>query len=290
VRLNYQIDQKNNILLTKIKNYLGGNIGYRKTQDTYRYDSTSYGSARKVIKYFDRYFLLSRKHIDFLRFRKVYVELYLAQYSGIELLMKPKFNNIVKNLNSSFYNKRDYSTSIPASSANIGHEIYLNKLNPFWVTGFSDGESTFSVKFKKRSNLTWQVLPVFQIGLNIKDKDIIYKIKSFFNETGIVSFDYKNSKVYYTINKISDLSSIVISHFEAYPLQSDKKIDFDLWVEIIRIMESKNHLTSEGFLKILSLKTVLNRGLSKKLAEEFSEVIYLTRPKLKLSDDVLNNY
>ncbi|WP_431998965.1 LAGLIDADG family homing endonuclease [Streptomyces fungicidicus] len=49
MRLNYQIDQNNNILLTKIKNYLGGNIGYRKSQYTYYYGSTSFGSARNVI-------------------------------------------------------------------------------------------------------------------------------------------------------------------------------------------------------------------------------------------------
>ncbi|KAK0072197.1 hypothetical protein PV326_000312, partial [Microctonus aethiopoides] len=62
IRLNYQIDQKNNILLTKIKNYLGGNIGYRKSQDTYYYGSTSFGSARNVIEYFNRFNLQSRKH------------------------------------------------------------------------------------------------------------------------------------------------------------------------------------------------------------------------------------
>lgn len=72
IRLNYQIDQKNNTLLIKIKDYLGGNIGYRKSQDTYYYGSTSFGVAKNVINYFDRYNLQSRKHISYLRWRKVY--------------------------------------------------------------------------------------------------------------------------------------------------------------------------------------------------------------------------
>ena len=72
VRLNYQIDQKNNILLTKIKNYLGGNIGYRKIQDTYYYGSTTFGSAKNVIEYFNKFNLQSRKHISYLKWRKVY--------------------------------------------------------------------------------------------------------------------------------------------------------------------------------------------------------------------------
>lgn len=73
IRLNYQIDQKNNILLMKIQNYLGGNIGYRKSQDTYYYGSTSFGSAKNVIEYFNQFNLQSRKHVSYLRWRKVYL-------------------------------------------------------------------------------------------------------------------------------------------------------------------------------------------------------------------------
>ena len=72
IRLNFQIDQKSDLLLNIIKEYLGGNIGYRKSQDTYYYGSTSFGSAKRVIEYFDQYHLQSRKHISYLRWRKVY--------------------------------------------------------------------------------------------------------------------------------------------------------------------------------------------------------------------------
>jgi len=43
VRLNFQIDQKKNDILISIKNFLGVNIGYRKSQDTYYYGSTGFG-------------------------------------------------------------------------------------------------------------------------------------------------------------------------------------------------------------------------------------------------------
>jgi len=72
IRLNFQIDQKSDLLLNIIKEYLGGNIAYRKSQDTYYYGSTNFGSAKRVIEYFDRYHLQSRKHISYLRWRKVY--------------------------------------------------------------------------------------------------------------------------------------------------------------------------------------------------------------------------
>lgn len=73
VRLNYQIDQKKDYILILIKGFLGGNIGYRKSQDTYYYGSTSYGSAKNVISYFDRYHMLSTKHVNYLKWRKAYI-------------------------------------------------------------------------------------------------------------------------------------------------------------------------------------------------------------------------
>lgn len=71
--LNYQIDQKNNDILILIKEFFGGNIGYRKSQDIYYYGSTSFGSANKVVKYFDEYHLQSNKYINYLKWRKAYV-------------------------------------------------------------------------------------------------------------------------------------------------------------------------------------------------------------------------
>jgi hypothetical protein len=71
--LSFQIDQKYKDILIIISNYLGGNIGYRWTQDTYYYSSTSFGSARKVINYFDKFTLLSSKFVHYLKWRKAYL-------------------------------------------------------------------------------------------------------------------------------------------------------------------------------------------------------------------------
>jgi hypothetical protein len=49
VRLDLDIDQKKNDLF---RNNFGGNIDYIKTQDTYYYSYTSFGSAKYIVKYF----------------------------------------------------------------------------------------------------------------------------------------------------------------------------------------------------------------------------------------------
>jgi hypothetical protein len=92
VRLNYQVDQKTKDILMLIKQFFGGNIGYRENQDTYYYGSTNFTSAKKVVAYFDRYHLQSRKHISYLRWRKVYTLIQSNQH--LTEIGLSKINNI----------------------------------------------------------------------------------------------------------------------------------------------------------------------------------------------------
>ncbi len=94
VWLNFQIAQKIDNLLKLIQKYLGGNIAYSKSKDTYYYSTfTSFASARKVIKYFDNYHLLSSKHIDYLKWRKAYIIIqnkHPLNKSGLDKIVKIK--------------------------------------------------------------------------------------------------------------------------------------------------------------------------------------------------------
>ena len=100
IRLNFQIDQKKKDLLVLIKNFLGGNIGYRTNQDTYYYGSTSFGSARKVIDYFDKHHLLSTKYINYLKWRKTYLIVQNKDHlSKMGLAKITKIKNTMNRLN-----------------------------------------------------------------------------------------------------------------------------------------------------------------------------------------------
>ena len=49
------------------------------------------------------------------------------------------------------------------------------KYNPWYLTGFSDGESNFTVRIvpSNTTNIGWSVQPVFQIGLHKKDLSLL---------------------------------------------------------------------------------------------------------------------
>lgn len=106
VKMNFQIDQKNKDLLIKIKNFFGGNIVYSTKTNTYYYDSTSFGSAKKVIDYFDQYSLVSSKYINYMKWRKVYT---LIQNK--EHLTKKGRNKIIK-LKNTINNVNVYSMDL----------------------------------------------------------------------------------------------------------------------------------------------------------------------------------
>jgi hypothetical protein len=52
----------------------------------------------------------------------------------------------------------------------------------------------------------------------------------------------------------------------------------------------KKHLTPNGIIQIVSLKSILNQGLSTKLKIEFSKLKFLDRKEYKPDNNKLNPY
>jgi hypothetical protein len=75
----------------------------------------------------------------------------------------------------------------------------------------------------------------------------------------------------------SDELAVLIKHLDAYPLMTQKRVDYILFKEGYELVIKKAHLTKEGLLKIVSLRASLNSGLSEQLKDAFTEVIPVTR-------------
>ena len=164
------------------------------------------------------------------------------------------------------------------------------KLNSNWVTGFVDAEGCFYVRIyrSKKHKTGWGVHLSFEIGLNLRDEDLLLQIKSFFNYAGNI---YKNKNVvHYQVRSINKLTKIIIPHFEKYPLITKKQSDFLLFKEIVKLMNKGEHLTKEGLIKIINLKASLNWGLSDKLINYFPEAIKVKRPLIKIPDSINYNW
>jgi len=60
------------------------------------------------------------------------------------------------------------------------------------------------------------------------------------------------------VSKFSDIESKIIPFFNKYPLEGTKQLDFEAYKEAFKIIKNKEHLTQEGFTKILKIKAKMN--------------------------------
>jgi LAGLIDADG endonuclease len=184
-----------------------------------------------------------------------------------------------------FWIKNFYST-INSTNTSYVREENQTKLNPNWITGFSDAEACFTVLFRKNcsSKVGYQVQPVFEIELHKQDLPLLIKIQSFFNGIGKIYF--KPNSVIFIVTKFQDLVNIIIPHFKLYSLRTQKSVDFLLWCKIIDLMQKREHLTLEGLHNILSIKASLNWGLSNQLKKCFPMILPIIRPEIEINNNI----
>ena len=155
------------------------------------------------------------------------------------------------------------------------------KLQDYWVTGFSDAESTFSIKIAKDESrfLGLRIVPVYAIELHIRDIEILKKIKYFFN-VGSVTVRVRDGKStgIYSVQSLKDLTKVIIPHFNKYPLLTQKQADFILFSLVVNLINNKEHLTEQGLKKILSIRASMNKGLTSKLKTIFPDIVGVERP------------
>lgn len=132
-------------------------------------------------------------------------------------------------------------------------------LNPYWISGFVDGEGTFYVGIYRNSTMRigFQVLPEFVVVQHKKDIELLNRIRDYFN-CGVVRVNH-DDRMEFRVRAISDLSNIIIPFFKKYPLQSKKEKDFEIFSEVVSMIVNKQHLREDGIKKILFLSKEMNR-------------------------------
>ena len=150
-------------------------------------------------------------------------------------------------------------------------------MDPWFVTGFTDGEGCFNITISKdnQQKIGWAVKLAFTIGLNEKDINLLKKIQLKFNVGNI--YKYGSNLFQLRVVSIKNLTKI-IDHFNKFPLITQKHADYELFKQAFQLMEEGEHLTLDGLNKIVAIKASMNRGLSEKLKFAFPDVVPAVRP------------
>ena len=121
-----------------------------------------------------------------------------------------------------------------------------NELNPYYITGFTDGEGCFFVGVSpdSKSKTGYRVKANFQIGLHLKDLALLEQIQLFFGVGKISKLGAES--VQFRVYALEDLK-VILHHFDKYPLLTNKQSI------IFKEVVNRKHLTL-----IVSIKAVLN--------------------------------
>jgi hypothetical protein len=93
----------------------------------------------------------------------------------------------------------------------------------------------------------------------------------FFGGIGRINHLKEKGHVVYSITSVKDLHNVIIPHFTKYPLLTIKRLTFILFKDIIELLVNKEHLNYNGLLKIMAIRTQINKGVSDELLSSFNQ-------------------
>ncbi len=135
-----------------------------------------------------------------------------------------------------------------------------NKLNPFHITGFAEGEGSFYIGILSRKmNTGWEVRPSFSLSQNEKDTKLVNSLLDFFG-CGFVRPSKGDQTVKYEVRSLKDLQDKIIPHFKKYQLVGRKQSDFIAFRKAVEIMSKNKHLKNEGLKEIIFLALSMTKN------------------------------
>jgi hypothetical protein len=136
-----------------------------------------------------------------------------------------------------------------------------------YLAGFADGEGSFNFSFRPRSDyqIPWKVSACFNISQ--KDKVILALFK---RHLGCGTLRARPDGVWcFEVNNLNAIQERVIPFFRRFGfLSAKKKKDFQIFQQIVSMMNHEEHLTKEGITKILKLRNEMNDGGKGKYSDE----------------------
>ena len=144
-----------------------------------------------------------------------------------------------------------------------------------WITGFVDGEGCFSVHFVRQPHRAnrrgyktgFQVGHAFAVTQGARSIECLHVLQRFFGVGEVYQnrrYDNHKEHLYqYCVMKREDLLRTIIPFFQQYPLRTSKRADFLKFVDCMRLIDAKAHLTREGLIAIAEITETMNHRKSR---------------------------
>lgn len=137
----------------------------------------------------------------------------------------------------------------------------------YYLAGFSDGEASFNVSFRKRSDyqIPWKVSLCFNVSQ--KDRVILALFKRHLSCGTLRS--RPDGIWYYEVNNLTAIQQNIIPFFDHYSfLSAKKKRDFSKFKQLAVLISEKKHLAKAGVEEILKIRRNMNDGGKRKYSDQ----------------------
>src|SRR6266536_847074 len=128
-----------------------------------------------------------------------------------------------------------------------------------YISGYADGEGCFTVSISPRAKLLvgWEVRPSFSVSQNGDRAEVLHVIQAYFG-CGSIRPDRSDKPLKWETRRLDALVDRVIPHFEAYPLLSGKRQDFERFAVICSSMSAGAHRRVDGLIQIVTIASEMN--------------------------------
>ncbi len=250
-----KLHSKDKELLERILNFFNVGKVYTRKDGYVEYIVNSMKDMEVIIDHFNNYPLISQKFSDYKIFKLVFELIkqkkHLTQQGfQVILSLKASFNNGLS---------EELKIVFPNIIPSLRPKTIATKLetiNPYWVSGFVDGDGCFYISLTNNSK---GVGLVFKITQHIRDTDLLKEFVNYFN-CGRYSLSSLEAGDF-IVTKFEDIYTKIIPFFNKYPLQGSSKgfEDFSDFNSVAELMKNKAHITSEGFESIKQIKSGTNK-------------------------------
>ena len=130
-----------------------------------------------------------------------------------------------------------------------------------YISGYADGEGCFTVSIAPRATLAvgWEVRPSFSVSQNGDRAEVLHALQAYFG-CGSIRPDRSDKTLKWETRKLDELVERVVPHFVRYPLLSAKRLDFERFAVVCRLMADGEHRRRAGLIQIVSIVREMNPG------------------------------
>jgi len=255
---------KDVLLLELIHKTLGVGKLRKNNENTVLLRVSDIKELQVIIDHFKKYPLVSAKYQDFLFFEQCFNIIKKKEHLNEDGFKK--ILDLRASLNKGL--SPELKESFPEINPVVRPEYKFNGIpNPNWISGFSTGDSTFSISIEKStSKVGKRVRLIYGTCLHIRETDLLKGIANYFslynsdinNKVMTVQCTESNKTCLLQIKSNSDIENKIIPFFKEYPILGVKALDFEDWCKVAELLKNKEHLNMDGLDKIIKITEGIN--------------------------------